>query len=286
MEQRRIGDVQVSALGIGGAQWSLRDERDDEASAALLERALDLGVSYIDTAAAYTIAGVDGHNESLIAKVLCGRTDPVIVGTKGGHYRSGNTWPVDGRPETIRANCESSLRALDVSELDLYYLHKPDPSVPFEDSVGTLEELRREGKVARTGISNVTESQVRDALAISPLSAVQNQLSPTNITDLGTLRLCESLEIAYVIYSPLGGVEGRRALAAGLPNTRKLAAERDFSLESVVLSWELSLSNFVIPVVGASRLETLVDALSASSSLLDDELAKTLESEIARLQPA
>lgn len=280
MEQRALGDRCVSALGMGGAQWSLSASADDQQSEALLLLALRNGVTYIDTATAYTTAEAASHNEKLIARVLSRNDFDVVVGTKAGHFRDGSSWFIDGRPESIRAHCEASLTALGVGELDLLYLHKPDPLVPFEDSVGELENLRREGKTVRTGISNVSRAQFEIATTITPLSAIQNPFSPFNRQGVDLMRACERVNVAYFAYSPLGG-EGRpSSLESVLPETNRVALKKHVSLQSVILSWELALSPVVIPIIGASRKETLLDALTASPELLDEELRRALEADL------
>jgi len=279
--QRAIGDRQVGAIGLGGAAWSLGTNRDDVAAESLLTSAIELGVSYIDTAAAYTTADASSHNERLIARVLARAPHPVVVGTKGGHFREGNRWPVDGRPAAIRANCEASLRALGVNQLDLYFLHKPDPAVPFADSVGALEELRLEGKVRFTGVSNVSADQVDEALAITPLAAIQNNFSPFRINDLELMRRCTKAQLAYMIYSPLGGPQRPRNLRQALPNASRWADERACSIESVILAWELWVSPAAIPIVGASRIDTLRDSLSSTELEVDEILFDAISKDLA-----
>jgi aryl-alcohol dehydrogenase-like predicted oxidoreductase len=285
MRQRKIGNRTVGAIGLGGASWSLRSELDDRSTEHLLEAAIGEGVSYLDTAPAYTTADEDSHNEKLIARVLArlgftsGAPDGVMVATKGGHYRDHDTWPIDGRPASIRRQCETSLRALGAEALDLYYLHWPDPKVPFEDSVGAIEQLRLEGKVVRTGISNVDLDLFERGLAISPISAVENSFSPYDTADRALVEACTRHGIAFVSYSPLGGSD-RTPLADVLPQTAALAEASGISLESAVLGWELSLSEAVIPVVGASRMATLLDSLSAAELRLGPEIGASIEKEL------
>lgn len=283
MEQRRLGDTFVSALGLGGAQWSLSDSRIDQESEALLRLALENGVTSVDTAAAYTTPDMDSHNEKLIARVLRDYVGDVVVGTKGGHYRLGDTWPIDGSPTGIRTNCEASLRALEVTELDLFYLHKPDPKVPFEDSVAALEELRLEGKVRRTGVSNVTAQQLAVALSMTPLSAVQNEFSPYARHGAELMRMCAELSIAFLIYSPLGGPNRTNSLAETLPSTNAAAAAKGLSLESVVLSWELAASPAVIPIIGASKRGSLMNSLTAATIELDEEIRDAIARDLGRI---
>jgi aryl-alcohol dehydrogenase-like predicted oxidoreductase len=288
VNQRRIGSgvdvIEVGAIGLGGASWSLADVVDVAGAEATIAAALDAGVTYIDTAAAYTTADEGAHNEKLIAGTLrrLGRTD-VLVGTKGGHYRTGNTWPIDGRPESIRRDCEASLAALGVDALPLYFLHWPDPEVDFATSMGTLEELRQEGKIVRTGASNVTAEQLAVAMKITPLAAIQNNFSPFNLADRDLIAECEQLGITYVVYSPLGGPNRPRPLAEQLPGATARAAELGVSIQRLVLAWELSLSSAVLPVAGSTRPASIIDSAAASDLTLDDETLAVLERDLGNI---
>jgi aryl-alcohol dehydrogenase-like predicted oxidoreductase len=281
MIQRTIGDVSVGAIGLGGASWSLAAELDEARSEATIEAALDAGVTYFDTAAAYTTADEGAHNERLIARALqrLGRDD-VLVGTKGGHYRDGNTWPIDGRPESIRRDCEASLVALGLDALPLYFLHWPDPQVDFVDSIGALEELRLEGKVVRTGASNVSAEQLALALGVSPLSAIQNNFSPFNLADRDLIDECARLDIAYVVYSPLGGSNRKTPLRVALPATARRADDLGVSIEQLVLAWELSLSDRVIPVSGSTRPASIRDSAAAADLTLDDQTIAAIDDDL------
>lgn len=284
IEQREIGGRAVSAIGLGGAAWSLAEVPNVAGAERTLEVALDMGVTYIDTAAAYTTATESSHNERLIARVLRrSRHKEVLVGTKGGHYRDGGRWGIDGRPEAIRMDCDRSLAALGVDAIGLYYLHHPDPDVPIEESIGAIDDLRREGKVQLVGASNLTADLLRRALTAADVSALQNPLSPFDTRGLDLVRWCELRGIAFVIYSPLGGRDRMMSLAQALPNAVRLAVRAGVSLESLVLAWELSLSSSTIPIVGASRIETLMDSLSALGAEFDDEAAAVVAGDVARL---
>lgn len=186
MKNRRIGAVEVSAIGLGGMPMSIEGRPDDEnRSIRTIHAALDAGVTLIDTADAYhQYADEVGHNESLIARALGsygGDTSDVLVATKGGMVRPGDgTWGTDGRPEQIRAACEASLKRLGVDSIGLYQHHRPDPSVPYADSIGAVRDLLDEGKIQMAGISNANPDQIRQAQEIlgGRLVSVQNQFSP------------------------------------------------------------------------------------------------------------
>jgi aryl-alcohol dehydrogenase-like predicted oxidoreductase len=254
VEQRTIGTVFVGAIALGTASLSLdASVTRSEASRTILA-ALDAGISLIDTAAAYTMANELAHNETLIREVLRTRAgNDAFVSTKGGHTRQGGSWGIDGRPRAIREDCERSLTALGVDQIDLYFLHKPDPLVPFVDSIGALEDLRREGKVARTGISNVTLPQLHEALTISPIAAVQNHFSVLDQADRLLIDESARLGITYLAYSPLGGSTGSGGLADRLPRSAARAQHLGISVQRHLLAWTLTISANIIPVVGARR---------------------------------
>ena len=176
---RSLAGVDVHPIGLGEMPMSLDGRPDEERSIRTIHAALDAGVSLIDTADAYARDDRDiGHGERLIAKALKGRRDDVIVATKGGLTRNREQrWPPDGRPEHLRAACEASLRALETDRIDLYQFHRPDPKVPYAESIGTFKELQDEGKVRWVGISNATVDQLEEALGIVDVVSVQNQLS-------------------------------------------------------------------------------------------------------------
>jgi aryl-alcohol dehydrogenase-like predicted oxidoreductase len=256
---------------------SLSGRPPEERSIATIHAALDAGVQLIDTADAYAQDDTDiGHNERLIAKALRGRNrDELIVATKGGHTRNGEAWELDGRPEHLRAACEASLRALETDRIDLYQFHRPDPKVPYAESIGAIKELQDEGKVRWVGISNASTDQIEEALSIVDVVSVQNQLSLefTHPLDAGELQLCEERGIAFLPWSPLGGISGA-AQAAGRHDPVRAAAEaHGVSPQQIALGWLLSLSDVVIPIPGASRPETIRDSLAAAElELSGDEL--------------
>ena len=175
---RRLADTDVFPIGLGAMPLALSGRPDEAQGIRVIHAALDAGVNLIDTADAYC-TGEDevGHNERLIAKALKGRRDGVLVATKAGHIRPGGAWEVDGRPEHIRAACEASLKALDTDRIDLYQYHRPDPTVPYAETVGAFKQLQDEGKVRWVGLSNCTVEQLEEALGIVDLVSVQNQLA-------------------------------------------------------------------------------------------------------------
>src|SRR5918912_2366022 len=156
IETRKLGGAEVFPIGLGGMPMSLSGRPPEERSIRTIHAALDAGVTLTNTADAYCIgAGDVGHNERLIAKALRDRRDGVLVATKGGHTRTADgAWELDGRPEHLKRACEASLKALNTDRIDLYQYHRPDPNVPYEESIGALKELQEEGKIRWVGISN------------------------------------------------------------------------------------------------------------------------------------
>jgi aryl-alcohol dehydrogenase-like predicted oxidoreductase len=273
---RTLGDAQVFPIGLGGMPLSLKGRPEEDQAIRTIHAALDAGVNLIDTADAYAYDESDvGHNERLIAKALRGRRDGVLVATKGGHTRSGQAWELDGRPEHIRAACEASLRALETDVIDLYQFHRPDPSVPYAESIGAFRDLRDAGKVRWVGVSNANVEQLEEARAIVPIVAVQNQLAldfTSPITD-GEVSWADEHDAAFLPWSPLGGI-GKADGTADVSPVAQAAEAHGVSPQQVVLAWLLALSPRVIPIPGSSRPETIADsARAAELALSEDEVA-------------
>jgi aryl-alcohol dehydrogenase-like predicted oxidoreductase len=279
---RSLAGVDIHPIGLGEMPMSLAGRPDEEQSIRTIHAALDAGANLIDTADAYARDDRDiGHGERLVAKALAGRRDDVIVATKGGLLRDrGRGWPPDGRPEHIRRACEASLRALHTDRIDLYQFHRPDPKVPYAESIGTFKELQDEGKVRWVGISNTTVAQLEEALGIVDVVSVQNQLSLRYTSPIakGEVAACAERGIAFLAWSPLGGIGGSDA-PAGVGPVNAAAAAHGVSPQQVALAWLLSLGPTVIPIPGASRPETITDSLRAPAlQLSDDELRSISDS--------
>ncbi len=282
MKQRTIGELTVSAIGLGGMPMSIEGRPDEERSARTIHAALDAGVTFIDTADAYHLhADEVGHNESLIAKALgsySGSTDDVVVATKGGHLRPGDgSWTVNGRPEYLKEAARASLQRLGGDAIALYQFHRPDPDVPYEESVGALAELLDEGVIRMAGISNADPGQIRAAQQVlgGRLMSVQNQFSPKFCSSRPELDLCAELGIAFLPWSPLGGIKSAAGLGDDHDAFAEVAKAHDVSPQQVALAWELALAPVVIPIPGSSRPESITD----SSQSADLELsAAELES--------
>ncbi|MEV6172452.1 aldo/keto reductase [Streptomyces sp. NPDC051954] len=277
MHTRRIGDVDVSAIGLGGMPMSIEGRPDEARSLATIHAALDAGVTLIDTADAYHLhADEVGHNETLIAKALAShdRGADVLVATKGGHLRPGDgSWTLNGSPEYIKQACEASLRRLGVEAIGLYQFHRPDPRVPYAESVGAVRDLLDEGKIRMAGISNANPDQIKEAGEIlgGRLVSVQNQFSPAFRSSEPELRLCDELGIAFLPWSPLGGITRSGELGSVHAPFARIAETHGVSPQRVCLAWMLAKSPVVIPIPGASRPETIRDSSAAPDLVLTPE---------------
>jgi aryl-alcohol dehydrogenase-like predicted oxidoreductase len=279
MPTRRLGGLQVSAIGLGEMPMSLAGRPDEAQSIRTIHAALDAGVTLIDTADAYCIDQTEvGHGERLVAKALAawpGDRDRVLVATKGGHTREGGEWNLDGRPEHLRQACEASLRALGVEAIGLYQFHRPDPKVPFAESVGAVAELKAAGKVRLVGLSNVSVDQIRQARQLVQVASVQNEFSPRFRRSEGELAFCAAEGIAFLPWSPLGGIGRGRELGGRHRAFGEVAEAHGVSAQQVALAWQLAKAPAVIPIPGSSRPETITDSAAAAGLRLgEDELAR------------
>ena len=281
MKFRHIGDVTVSAIGLGGMPMSIEGRPEEDRSIRTIHAALDAGVTLVDTADAYHLyADEVGHNESLIAKALAsygGDSTSVLVATKGGHLRPGDgSWTIDGSPEHIRAACDASLKRLGVEAIGLYQHHRPDPQVPYADSIGAIRDLLDAGKIRMAGISNANPDQIREANAIlgGRMVSVQNQYSAAFRSSEPELDLCTELGLAFLPWAPLGGIAQAGELGGRFAQFATVAAARGVSPQRVCLAWLLAKSPVMIPIPGASRPETITDSVAAVDlELSADEFA-------------
>lgn len=281
MQTRAIGDREVSAIGLGAMQLSISGRPDREQGIATIHAALEAGVTLIDTADSYCLDDSEvGHNERLIGEALRswgGDASQVLVATKGGHIRPGGRWEVDGTPSHLRSACEASLRALGVESIDLYQFHRPDPSVPYAESVGALRDMREAGKIRTVGISNVNVNQIREAAEIlgGALVSVQNQFSPDFRSSEPELWRCEEMGLAFLPWSPFGGASRAAEVGSRYAVFAEVGSAHGVSPQQVTLAWMLALSPVLIPIPGSSRPETIRDSVAAADlELTDDELAR------------
>ncbi|MFG3284420.1 aldo/keto reductase [Streptomyces sp. NPDC048111] len=276
MRYRTLAHTTVSAVGLGAMPLSIEHRPDETRAVATVHAALDAGITLIDTADSYHWhAGEVGHNELLIARALArygGDTSHVLVATKGGRGRPGDgSWTVAAGPEHLKRAARASAGRLGVEAIGLYQLHKPDPTVPWAESVGALRDLVDAGTIRAAGISNVTTAQIREAHEIlgSSLVSVQNQYSPAVRDSEAELRLSAQLDLAFLPWSPLGGIsrsslDGPSGPASAGTAFHRVAARRGVSPQQVALAWLLARSPAVVPVPGASRPASIADSARAA----------------------
>ena len=238
------GDLTVNRLGFGAMRitghgiWG--DPPDRDQAIATLRRVVELGVNFIDTADSYG----PSVSEELIAEALHPYPEDLVIASKGGLVRPGpSRWDPDGRPEHQREACEGSLRRLRLEQIPLYQFHRPDPKVPLAESVGALAELKDEGKIRHVGLSNVTETQLREAQRIVPIVSVQNRFNVTDRRSESLVDLCEQEDMVFLPWAPLQE-SGRKAAVA------VAAEQRGVTEHQVVLAWLLASSPAMLPIPG------------------------------------
>jgi aryl-alcohol dehydrogenase-like predicted oxidoreductase len=282
------GLPEVSLIGLGGMPLSIAGRPDAATAHAVLLASLEAGVTLIDTADVYCLDDSEiGHNERLIAGALrawSGRREQVLVATKGGLTRPRGAWERDASPRHLRLACERSLRALGVEQLALYQLHAPDPAVRFEESVGALADLRREGKIRWIGLSNVSLAQLRVAETIGPIATVQNRLSPffREAVAGGLVAYCGERKIGFLAYSPVGGGRLNRRVPDH-PVLRELSGKLGRSPHAIVTAWVVAQGATVIAIPGARSVAHAQDAAQAADLTLGaDELGAIDRAEFDR----
>jgi aryl-alcohol dehydrogenase-like predicted oxidoreductase len=287
MQQRTLGNdtvglIQVGAVGLGAMPLSSKEDRPSPADAeAVVHAALDAGVTLIDTADAYAHDESEvGHNESIVARALASYgqdTSHVLVATKGGHTRSGTDWGLDGTEKYLRRACEASLRRLGVDAIGLYQFHRPDPATPWEESMGALRSLADDGLIRMAGISNADIAQIDAAREIvgPALVSVQNEFSPSFRSSAGELAHCAQHGLAFLPWSPFGGISAAKSLGSTAGEFAAVAEELGVSVYRVTVAWHLAQADVVLPIPGASRPESIVDSAAAADlELSPDQLAR------------
>jgi pyridoxine 4-dehydrogenase len=254
------GDLTVNRLGFGAMRitgdgiWGPPADRDE--AKAVLRRAIELGVNFIDTADSY-----GPHiSEELISEALHPYPDDLVIATKGGLERTGpGQWPRNGRPEHLIEACEGSLRRLVLEQIPLYQFHRPDPTVPLEDSIGALVTLKEQGKIRHIGLSNVTEEHLRQAQRLTPIVSIQNRY---NIDDRGSeslVDLCEQEQMVFLPWAPIQNFDSN-----GIAH--KLARRYDATTRQIVLAWLLARSPSILPIPGTGSVSHL-DANVAAAAI-------------------
>ncbi len=302
MKTRKVGPFTVSALGLGCMSMSHAYGTPDRASAiATLNRALDIGYTFLDTAALYGF----GENEKLIGEVLSSRRNEYVLASKCGLGKGPDgKRGVNGRPEVLRYTCETSLKSLKTDVIDLYYLHRVDPNVPLEDQVGTLADLVKEGKIQNIGMSEVNATTLRKAHAIHPVAALQSEYSLwTRNPEGSVLDTCKELGITFVAFSPLA-----RAFLTGklrdmsvlpetdirhamprfmgeeftqnlnlLPEFEAIAKEVNCTPAQLALAWVLEQDDNIVPIPGTQHVNFLEENAAAADVQLSESVVQRLD---------
>ncbi len=295
MQTRHLApDLSVSALGLGCMGMSeFYAGGDEEQSIATIHRALDLGVTLLDTADMYGF----GHNERLVGRALKGRRDKVVLATKFGNVRGpkGEFLGIDGRPEYVRQACDASLQRLGVEVIDLYYQHRVDPKTPIEDTVGAMADLVRQGKVRHLGLSEAAPATLRRAVQVHPIAALQTEYSLwSRDPEAEIFATCRALGVRFVAYSPLGRgfLTGRFRRPEDIPDgdwrrhhprfsgenfahnlhlaetVQAMAAERGCTAAQLALAWVLAQGEDIVPIPGTKQVALLEENLGALSITL------------------
>ena len=298
MKKRTIGSLSVSEVGLGCMNMSMGyGKADDAESARLLNQALDVGYTFLDTAQVYG----SGHNEELIGKSLEGRRNEYILATKCGLSRDG----INGDPDSIMQSCENSLKRLRTDVIDLYYLHRVDPNIPIEESTGALARLVEQGKVREIGLSEVCSDNLRRAHKIHPIAALQSEYSLWSRTpERGILDVCDELNVAMVPFSPLGRaflagaatdvnemVDGDLRTTIARPRFEpeafrkncellepyaEIAKQNNCTMAQLALAWLLHRDNS-IPIPGTKHIDFMKENAGASSVTLSAETVAKLD---------
>ncbi len=262
------GDLTVNRLGYGAMRitgkgiWGDPPDRDE--ARAVLRRAVELGVNFIDTADSY---GPE-VSETLIAEALQPYPDDLVIATKGGLVRPGpNQWIPDGRPEHLREQCEGSLARLKIDRIPLYQFHRPDPKVPIEESIGAIVALKDEGKIRHIGVCNVTETELHRAQRVTPVVSVQNRYNVADRTSESMVDLCEQERLVFLPWAPIMDIEKDGTAA-------EIAQKHGCTTRQVVLAWLLARSPAILPIPGTGTVGHLEENVAAAGiELTPDEVA-------------
>ncbi len=259
------GDLTVNRLGFGAMRitgsgiWGEPPSRKQ--AIATLQRVVELGVNFIDTADSYG----PSVSEELIAEALYPYPDDLVIATKGGLVRPGpGRWDADGRPEHLRQACEGSLRRLKLEQIPLYQLHRVDPHVPLAESIGAIAVLKNEGKIRHIGVSNVSEEQLREAQQIVPIVSVQNRFNVTDRKSQPLVDLCEQDDLVFLPWAPIQQTERRVAVAAAAEN-------HGVTDRQIVLAWLLASSPAMMPIPGTGSPEHAEENVAAVGIELSPE---------------
>jgi aryl-alcohol dehydrogenase-like predicted oxidoreductase len=264
------GDLTVNRMGYGAMRitgdgiWGPPPDHDTAIS--VLRHVVDAGVNFIDTADSYG----PQVSEELIAEALHPYPEDLVIATKGGLVRTGpNQWPSDGRPEHLIEACEGSLRRLRLEQIPLYQLHRPDPNVPLEDSIGALIEMKEQGKIRHIGVSNFNEEQIRAAQRMTPVVSVQNRYNVDDRESESIVDLCEQESMVFLPWAPIQDLEN-------FSDLHTIAAHHGATPRQVVLAWLLARSPSILPIPGTGTIAHLKENLAAADLGLSGEEVATL----------
>jgi pyridoxine 4-dehydrogenase len=253
------GDLTVNRLGFGAMRitgegiWGQPAHRDQ--ATATVRRAVELGVTFIDTADSYGPA----VSEELLAETLYPYPDDLVIATKGGLERGGpGQWTPNGRPAHLTAACEGSLRRLRIEQIPLYQFHRPDPAVPLEDSIGALVTLKEQGKIRHIGLSNVTEDQLRRAQHLTPIVSIQNRFNVDDRRSESLLDLCEQQQILFLPWAPIQDLDSNSPVL-------DIARRHDATPRQIVLAWMLARSPSILPIPGTGSVTHLQANIAAAA---------------------
>ena len=253
------GDLTVNRLGFGAMRitgdgiWGQPADRDE--AKAVLRRAIELGVNFIDTADSYG----PYVSEELISETLYPYPDDLVIATKGGLERPGpGQWPANGRPEHLTEACEGSLRRLKLDQIPLYQFHRPDPAVPLEDSIGALVTLKEQGKIRHIGVSNVTEDQLRRAQRLTPIVSIQNRYNVEDRRSESLVDLCEQEQMAFLPWAPIQNLDRNRIV-------REIAQRYDATPRQIGIAWLLARSTSILPIPGTGSVSHLDGNVAAAA---------------------
>jgi pyridoxine 4-dehydrogenase len=259
------GDLTVNRLGFGAmritGQGIWGEPPDRERARAALRQAVALGVNFIDTADSY---GPE-VSEQLIADTLYPYPDDLVIATKGGLLRPGpGRWEPDGRPEHLRESCEGSLRRLKLDQIPLYQFHRPDPRVPYAESIGALVELKEQGKIRHIGVSNVSEDQLRVAQRLTPVVSVQNRYNLADRASESIVDLCDQEDMIFLPWAPIQDADRMAPILSA-------ASRHHVSTRQIALAWLLARSPQILPIPGSGSPEHVAENVAAASVQLTNE---------------
>lgn len=303
MKKRKLGELEVSAIGLGCMGMSeFYGPTDERESISVIHRALELGMNFLDTADMYGI----GHNEELVGRAIKGNRDKYVIATKFSLVRDKNNPSargINGKPEYVKQAVEASLSRLGIETIDLYYQHRVDPEVPIEDTVGAMAELVREGKVRYLGLSEAASETLKRASKVHKITALQSEYSlwTRDVEDNGVLETCRELGIGFVPYSPLGrgflsgafkkfedlgeddfrrfnprfqGENFEKNLRL-VEKVEEIANEKGVTASQIAIAWTLAQGEDIVPIPGTKKIKYLeMNAAAASLDLNADDLAR------------